>query len=128
MKLILIILIIIVSGCSESIHFDKLIDFQKPIKLSIDNSDVNKVFKIDTFIIMPSTEKYSKIINWLELRTDGWKTSPVSYVKSKFTLSQDNVSLLVYDNGLILSYMNKKGQMNQLSNNIKTDELVKLTK
>ncbi len=113
---LLLPIIFLLSSCSTEIELVNYIDQTRSLNLSRQET------KTQPTEIDPKSEKYSKIIEWAKKNTDGWQSTPASYV-SKVTISHGEFRLLYNSSYVVVGYVDKDGKAKQYSRDIKPGDL-----
>ena len=86
---------LVVTGCSKNIYFELPADEE----LTVTNNDTSR----SECVIAPDSEIHRKLSNWLLQNTDGWKSTPASYMPGLIVKGAD-FSLNYLDELVILNY------------------------
>ena len=108
-------------SCSSSININDYIDRSSPFDLTINSRDTATGFtqSLQSKITVNS-DKYLKLINWLEKNENGWRITPVSYVTNISVTQRNSFRLLCSkgENGVVIGLGDK-----QYSKSIQKGEL-----
>ncbi len=108
----------IVSSCSLDIEKEDLINFNEPLTLTLRDSVYNEI-SITT--ILPFTPKYIQLKEWFKENSNGWHNSPASYMP-RHTLTSEKFGLMIFENGIVITYRDKDNKPRQISKSIAVDE------
>jgi hypothetical protein len=112
-------------SCSSSINIKDYVEKNSAFSLTINSKDTATGFtKSSQTKIIVGSDKYLKLISWLDKNENGWHTTPASYI-STILVTQQNSFRLLYkkgDNGVVIGLKDK-----QYSKTIKKGELDFLT-
>jgi hypothetical protein len=121
----LFILTSIFSGCGTDFNIAEYINKNVPLKLTINKMDTSTgLTTSDHFELPINSEKYKKIIEWGNKNTDGWHSTPASYIADIYVGQGDFRMLYTLgSNGVIIGCTDKEGKPKQYSKIIEKGSL-----
>ena len=117
-------------SCKKNININGHIDKNAPLKMSIHEKDsLNGLSSSHIFEIPVNSIKYRSFVEWCSKNTEGWKSTPASYV-AHISITQNNFWLLIFSkgNGVVIGFTDNNGKQRQYSKAINNEELNFLTK
>ena len=118
----IIVLFSVISSCSEEIQLNDYINTSEPFTLITNsiNSETSLTESISQKINVDS-EKYLKIIKWIEGNKKGWRQTPMSYL-GVFYIKQGDFKLLLLKKAVVINFKDIKGNHNQFVKEIEEKE------
>ncbi len=127
--LILILLVIVFTGCSTDLQLGNYMDKTTPFQLTINQTDLSTGLttgKMEELKV--NSVKWSKIIEWGEKNKENWQSSIASHIGDVYLIQGD--FRLIYTNGsnrVVIGFIDKQGKAKQYTKEITKGELDFLT-
>jgi hypothetical protein len=117
-------LILLLVSCHSSVNLSDYVDKTAPFALTINRlGESAGLTKSDKVEIKVNSDKYKKLIAWIEKSSDNWSSSPASYI-TEVGISQDNFHLIYYHKGsVVLSFIDNDHEARQYVREIQAGEL-----
>lgn len=119
------IAIVILISCQSDLGIDNIIDYNSPFELTETTIDtITGLSKFSKATIEANSVKWQKLVEFAKCNTEGWTTTPASYI-SDITIAQGDFRLLYWigKSAIIISFKDKNGKMKQYHKEIKNGEL-----
>ena len=122
-------LILVTSSCQTDLDLQNVIDENSPFTLSIRTENLETgLTEHETEKIEVESEKWRKLIDFLYDNSDGWQSSPASYIGDIY-VNQDDFRLIRMKgtSGVVIAFTDKEGEPQQYTKKIDKGELDFLT-
>ena len=115
------------TSCSSEIQLAKYLDLNSPFALTI-NSTNNQtgLTSSDRKTIDPKSEKFNKLVEWFNSNSDGWQSTPASYI-AKVSVTQNDFRILYNQDFVVVGFKDNNGKAKQYSKKVIKGELDFLT-
>ncbi len=125
--IITFISLLTISSCSTETSIEKYIDLNSPLNLTIHKiNDQTGLTESVTKKIDPNSEKFKKLIHWVNNNHDNWKSTTASYI-AKVNVTQKNFRLLYNQDFVVIGFTNNDGKAKQYTKTVEKGELEFLT-
>jgi len=120
-----LILILIVSSCSTDIKLENYINKTEPFVLIINTTNSEtKLTESKSAILELNSEKWKKLIDWVNKNQEGWISSPASYNGDIYVTQNDfKLTHSMESKGVVIAFKDKDGNPKQYMNDIEKGEL-----
>lgn len=114
--------------CSSDVNVFEYVDKNSSLKISAIESNSNLLNRLETEIQINS-DKYSRLLKWADMNSDGWNWDPVSHIPADIIVSQGSFRLLYWvgKDIAVITYTDKNNKSKQYSKSIKKGDLDFLT-
>lgn len=124
--LLVVLTILILSGCQKDLLIEEIIDFTSPFELS--ERVVNEAEGISSIKRSPievDSEKWLKLVDFAKNNGEGWKRSPAASYDLDLSVTQDNFRLLIFreESVVIIGFEDEKGKGRQYKKSFVPGEL-----
>jgi hypothetical protein len=110
-----IFFLILLVSCNQNINPDEILSKEINFKLTISLGDKYTSDSTITKTINKDSEIINKLKLWIEKNPYGWKRSISSSATSDISLIGSDFRLLVYKDGVVIGFTDKKGKAIQNS-------------
>ena len=118
--LIILLLTFVFIGCSTEIELKDYINISAPFQLTINHEDsISGLTSSKTIVLIENSEKWKKLIEWVENNKKGWHYSPVSYIADIYVIQGDfKLLYLRNSSGVVISFIDNQGNSRQYEKTI----------
>jgi flagellar hook assembly protein FlgD len=128
--LIITLLTFVFTSCSTNVELENYIDKSAPFQLTIYqlDSETGLTTSKKTELSVKS-EKWKKLIEWIEKNEKDWKSAPASYIGNVYvTQGKFRIIYSKDGNGIVIGLIDSNGNPKQYRKGFKKGELDFLTK
>lgn len=120
-----IMLATLLISCGHDIDPEEILtkEIEFKFKLNIHSKPNNSFDTLTTKTIQSNSEKIIKLKEWLTGNPDGWISSIASWATPSISLTGKDFKLIIYENGIVIGFKDKKGKLRQYSKPITKKEL-----
>ena len=115
-------LLIFIFSCGQDINPDEILNKEINFKLTIYLGDTNNSDSIVTQTINKDSPKITILKDWISNNPDGWKSSIASWATPDISLIGTDFRLLIYNDGVVIGFTDKKGKVKQFTKQVNKSE------
>jgi hypothetical protein len=120
-------LLLLLGSCKHEINPDEIFSKEINFTLTIHERNNSTFDSTKRKIITKDSKTIEKLRSWITKNSNGWKSSIASWATPDISVIGTDFRLLVYKDGAVIGYTNKKGKPIQLVKKVNTSELTFLT-